>query len=189
MTQRTPNGWAVLEPGSPRLHTWVIPGANRRITLLHGAVGLILVHVLLWFNDVIERLDGPGSDPVDEGGYNHRLMTGRDDVWSEHAGGDAADANWNRHPYNTPASHSFTARQIRLIHRRLRWLNTIALGKVVEWGGDWPSHPGSTAKPDPMHWQVNRSKTVVHLARVLSRTPRGRKILAANPGQRAVIFS
>ncbi len=186
----TPNGYPVLDSGSPLLHTWVIPGADRRITVLAGPVGLILIHIALWFNDLIERLDGPGNDAVDEGGHNKRLMTGSRTLWSEHSGGDAEDLNWNRHPYNTPVLHTFTPGQVKAIRKRIRWLNWLAGAAIVEWGGNWPSHPGSSAKTDSMHWQIIRNlRAIKRLARILAKTPRGRKILAANPGQLALINS
>ena len=189
-THYTGNGWPVLEPGSPDLHTWVIPGTHRRITLRNGSVGFVLAYWALWWNDKVERLDIPGQDePVDEGGHNYRPLTGGGG-WSEHAAGAAEDLNWRRHPYNVPARRTFTKAQVALIRKRLRRLNALALGKCVEWGGDWPSWSGSTAKPDPMHTQVvGGMKRAERLARLLTLTPRGRRVLAANPGQRRVIFS
>lgn len=175
----------VLDPGSNLLFTWTIPGANRRITLRRDAFGFILMWLILRFNDLVERLDGPGNDAVDEGGHNKRYISGTN-IWSDHARAAAADLNWSKHPYNTKASATFTKRQIKVIRRTLRWVNTFAMGKLVEWGGDWPSHPGSTAKPDPMHFQVNRlsNKVVRRTARRFARTNRGKRIIKANPSNR-----
>jgi D-alanyl-D-alanine carboxypeptidase len=190
-TAHTGNGWPVLDPTSPQLHTWVIPGTNREITMRNGSIGFILAVWALWWNDIIERLDIPGvNDPVDEGGYNHRPLTGTTDSWSEHAAGAAEDLNWRKHPYNVAAVKTFTRKQIRLIHAKLRRYNTLALGKVIEWGGDWPSWSGSTAKTDGMHTQVvGGMKRAERLAKLLTLTRRGRRVLKANSGQRRIIFS
>jgi hypothetical protein len=186
----TVNGWPVLAPGSSYLHQWVLPGTRRRIVMRHGSCGLVLAHLALRFNDRIERLDNPGADPVDEGGHSYRPITGGSS-WSQHATGTAMDLNWRRHPYGVPTAHTFTVRQRREIRR---WLATFyAVGElaVVEWGGDWPSHPASSAKPDAMHFQLRRvsMSTVERLARRLMDTARGERILKANPGQRRVVLS
>jgi hypothetical protein len=147
------------------------------------AVGFILVHLILWFNDIIERLDIPGvNEPVDDGGYNHRYIAGTR-VWSKHARAAAADLNWQRHPSGVSTAHSFTKKQIRRIHRHYRRINLMAGGKLLEWGGDWPSHAGSTAPTDSMHHQVNRlSNRAIHrVALALANTKRGTKIIKANP--------
>jgi len=187
-TARTPNGWPVLEPTSRELYRWILPGTGRSFTLHQGSLGLILMHLALWFNDVIERLAPASREPVDEAGYAYRPQRGTEDKWSEHVG-YAVDLNWNQHPRGVPAVRTFTRKQINAIHARLRWFNRLAGTQVIIWGGDWPSHPGSTAMPDPMHFELHPpSKRCVRLAKILARTPRGRKILAANPSQRAVIF-
>jgi hypothetical protein len=187
----TVNGWPVLEPGSDRLHTWTIPGTQRRITMRDGSAGFLLAHVALRFNDRVERLALPGESNAgpDDGGYSHRPITGGSS-WSQHATGTAMDLNWRRHPYGVPTRHTFTADQINTIHRWLRESYVTRAGRVIEWGGDWPSHPGSTAKPDAMHFQLSAGLDAAeHLARRLMETARGRKILDANPGQKRVILS
>lgn len=190
MTAATVNGWPVLAPGSSYLHTWVLPGTGRRITMRHGSAGLVLAHLALRFNDLIERLDLPGTDPVDEGGHSYRQITGGTS-WSQHATGTAVDLNWTRHPYGVPAAHTFTARQCADLRRWLGSAYRIDKVRVLEWGGDWPSHPGSTAHPDAMHFQLRRvgMHTTEQLARRLMRTDRGERLLEANPGQRKVVMS
>lgn len=184
------SSYPALKPGSPLLFTWTIPGAGRRLTLRRGSVGFILIYIASWFNDMIERLDGPGNDPVDEGGHNYRLRTDSDTDLSEHAKGTAEDLNWNRHPYGVAIIRTFTARQIKLIRRRMGWINRIGFAKVLIWGGDWPSHPGSTAKTDGMHFEITGTiAQAERVAKILARTKRGKRILAANPGQRDVIYS
>jgi hypothetical protein len=54
----------------------------------------------------------------------------------------------------------------------------------IRWGGDYEG------RKDEMHFEINRSLSICEkLARQLTRTPRGKKILEANPGQREIIFS
>lgn len=185
------NGWPVLEPGSKLLHTWELPGTARRITMRHGSCGLVLAHLALRFNDLIERLDLPGKgDAVDEGGHSYRPITGGTSP-SQHATGTAVDLNWRRHPYGVPTAHTFTVKQRDLIHQWLAHTYVADHTRVVEWGGDWPSHPGSTASPDAMHFQLRAvgMTAVEQLARELMRTARGERILEANPGQRRVVLS
>lgn len=186
----TVNGWPVLQPGSSYLHTWELPDTGRRITMRHGSCGLVLAHLALRFNDLIERLDLPGPDAVDEGGHSYRPITGGTS-WSQHATGTAVDLNWQRHPYAVPTAHTFTKRQRDTIHQWLARTYTHNKVRVLEWGGDWPSHPGSTAKPDAMHFQLRAvgMAMVEALARELMRTGRGERILEANPGQRRVVMS
>ena len=181
MSAKTPNGYPVLDNGSHQLHPWAIPGTGLHITLLAGPVGFILAHIVLWYSEVIESLRGRH----DVGGHNKRLMTGSDVDWSEHSGGDAEDLRWNDHPYNTPVLHSFTPKEAKKIRARIKWLNRFAGAEVVIWGGNWPSHLGSTAKTDSMHWEIRRIVAAVQrLARFLATTPRGRRLLKANESQR-----
>jgi hypothetical protein len=178
--------WPVLNPTDPVLHTWTIPGANRRITLRGDAVGFILVWFITYFNDLVERLDPPGKETVDEAGYNHRYIANTR-VWSQHARAAAADLNWQRHPFNTSTRSTFTRKQIDLIHKRMKLINRLALGnKLVEWGGDWPSWSGSTAKTDSMHFEINRIRESIinGVVAVIVKTPRGRRIIKANPNHR-----
>lgn len=173
----------VIEPDSPLLFTWTLPGVNRRFTLRRDALGFILMWLILRFNDTVERLDPPGNEAVDEGGYNHRHIA-NSSSWSLHSYGQAADLNWNRHPSGVATQKTFTRKQIRAVHTNLRIVNTVAGAKVAEWGGDWPSNPESHALTDSMHEQVNpgfHPSVYRRVALVLARTPRGKKIIAANP--------
>lgn len=191
MTRSTVDGWAVLIPGSPALHTWTLPDTHRRITLRHGSAGFVLAHLALRFHDLIERLDPPGEHTPDDGGYNYRPMTGKSSP-SKHATGCAEDLNWRQHPYGQAPGLSFSQDQIRRIRRWLHNAYSLPSGPVLEWGGDWPSHPGSTAHPDGMHFQIHHAAGIEeceHLARRLMDTPRGQALLDANPGQPKVILS
>lgn len=179
----TVNGWPVLldnrtDGPLPRLRKWVVPGANRHFYLRDGAAGFVLVHLLLWFHERVERLDS--LDPTwDDWGWAVRPVRGMTTGYSNHAGGVAADANATRHPIGVPVERTFTKRQIVAIRRRLRLFR----GLVV-WGGDW-------RRPDGMHFEVSAAplSQVERLARRLMLTPRGRRILRANPGAKAVILS
>lgn len=191
----TVEGWPVLTPGHRLLHTWTIPGANRRITLRNGSAGLILAHVALSFHEQIERLDAPAERKAgaDDGGHAYRQITGGTS-WSKHATGAAVDLNWRQHPYGVAPGVTFSDAEIARIRRWLRRRYALAGGDVpvVEWGGDWPSHPGSTARPDGMHFQIHsavRMGACETLARRLMDTKRGRRILACNKGQRRVVLS
>lgn len=171
-----------VKPGDHLLYIWTIPGANRRFTARRDAFGFILMWMVLRFNDLVERLDAPGNDAVDEAAYNYRHIA-NSKSWSLHAFGRAADLNWNKHPSGTPTKNTFTKAQIKVIHATINWVNRLAGGKLAEWGGDWPSHKGSTAITDSMHHQVNEFKAaaVKRVAAVLALTKRGKAIIKANP--------
>lgn len=184
----TVNGWPVLAPDSSRLHRWVIPGTRRQLTMRHGSAGFVLAHLALRFNDRVERLALPGEATPDDGAYAYRRITGGTS-WSQHATGTAMDLNWRRHPYGVPAAETFTRAQRQLIRHWLRRVYVAGGDPVVEWGGDWPSHPASTARPDAMHFELAQPlEATERLARRLMDTERGRLVLAANPTQRKVIL-
>lgn len=174
------NGYTVLTRRTtgelPRLRLWQVPGTGRHFLLRDGAVGFILIHLILWFHERIERLD---LGPWDEWGWAARPIRGAT-VASNHASGTAADVNATRHPLGVPTGQTFTAAQQRKIRRRLR---VVFLG-LIRWGGDYQR------RPDAMHLEVvGQLAACERLARVLMRTGRGRRILAANPGARAVILT
>lgn len=178
----TVNGWPVLDGDTdgplPRLRKWIIPGTDRYFLLRDGSLGFVLAHVILWFHEKVERLD-LASDVWDEWGYALRPVRGQTTGYSNHAGGVAADVNATRHPMGVAIERTFTAEQIRRIRRRLR----LYAGLVI-WGGAW-------SRPDGMHFEIARTtlRRVEVLARVLMKTRRGRRILAANPGAKRAILS
>lgn len=178
MTEKTPLGWDVLDPGSDYLHTWVIPGANRRITLKRGRPGYLLVVLATWFDRNVERLDGPGKDPVDEGGHNKRENRNSPGQYSEHSSGAAEDLNWGKHPNGVPAHKTFTAAQIKKIRKKIAHWNRVALGPVVRWGGDYKR------TPDAMHFELYHNvKAIRRLTSLVKRTRIGKEVLKANPSQ------
>lgn len=183
----TVNGWTVLESnrttGSlPRLRKWNLPMAHfthvepRHFYLRDGSAGFLLMHVLLWFHEKVERLD---VGIWDDWGWAVRPVRGQTSGYSNHAGGVAADANATRHPIGVPVARTFTPAQIRAIKWRLR----LYRGLII-WGGIW-------SRPDGMHFELARAdmSRVERLAKVLAKTPRGKRILKANPGALAVINS
>lgn len=161
------NGWVVLEANQTR--KWVIPGTGRHLVLNPDHAGFILAHNALWYHERVERLD---LGVWDEWGWAVRPI--RDStVTSNHASGTAEDLNATRHPLGVPASRTFTPAQLARIRRRLRWL------RVLRWGGDYQG------RPDAMHWEIDATPDQVRRrAAVLRLTPRGRRILKANPGYR-----
>lgn len=170
------NGWPVLPDDSSYLHRWVIPARNGSvtITLRNGSAGFLLAHYLLWFSETIEPLKGKVAD---DWGHAVRPIRGQDTGYSNHASGCAADANATRHPLG--AVGTFSAKDVKKIRARLSWMRG-----VIRWGGDYEH------RKDPMHWEVVQGLSVCErLARRLTLTPRGLRILRANPGQRKVIFS
>lgn len=189
-------GLPVLDPSSRHLHGWALLDAPRTIILRDGSTGCVLAFLADWFDTQVERLDQPGEHPtgIDDGGYSHRLITGGSG-WSKHATGGAMDLNWRKHPYNVPVTATFTAAQIKDIRRKIDLDFQVDDKSLIEWGGNWPSHPGSRAKTDAMHFQISSAFSSAPIsacevmARKLMRRKRGKALLEANPGQRAVILS
>lgn len=169
------NGWSVLAEHSPMLHKWIIPGTNRHLVMRAGSAGFLLAHMALWFHEKVERLD---LGVWDDWGYAYRPIRG-DEEWSNHASGTACDLNATRHPLAVPTAQTFTEAQTKAIHRRLR----LYRGAIL-WGGDYVN------RPDAMHFEIVRTLafTEAQASRLLN-TPRGRRIIHANPVQRAVILS
>lgn len=172
------NGWQVLSGSfagaQPRLRDWAVPGADRKLPLRDGSAGFLLVHMAVWFDRNIEKID-PGFD---DWGWSPRRISGSE-FWSNHASGTAIDLNANRHPQGSKPSATFSTLEITNIHRRLELYKD-----CVRWGGDYRT------TSDSMHFEINKPlKEVNARARYLcGRGAIGRAILAANTGARAVIF-
>lgn len=169
------NGWPVLPAGSPKLHTWVIPARNGevRIRLRNGSAGFLLAHWLLWFAETVEPLHGGITD---DWGWALRPVRGMTTGYSNHAAGCAADMNATKHPLGVTGT--FKPWQVKRMRRRLRWL------RVLAWGGNYGG------RKDEMHVEIVQPLPVCERrARRLSKTPRGIRLLRANPGQRKVIYS
>ena len=169
------NHWPALDADSPRLHTWKIPGAGR-LRLRNGSAGFLLAHLALWFDQRIEDVDNPVL--LDDWGYAFRPVRGYTTTLSNHASGTAMDLNATAHPLGKVGTFSRADRA--LILRRIDRL----FERSIRWGGTY------TGRKDEMHFEINVDlPTAERVARRLMDTPRGRRILDANPGQRAVILS
>lgn len=161
------NGWGILKSeNSKYLHTWIIPAhtGEVRIPLRRGPCGLILAHHCLWFAERIEPVEGKGDD---FGWSPPRLIPGSN-VYSNHGSGTAEDLNSSIHPQNT---HTFSQSLIDEIH-----LHLAVYEGAIRWGGDYHT------STDEMHWEINQDEpTVRALAQRLILTPRGRRLMKANP--------
>lgn len=172
------NGWPALEQGSPLLYTWVVPAktGTTRLTLRNGSAGFVLAHFALWYAETIEPLVGK---VLDDWGWAYRPVRGQTVDLSNHSGGLAVDLDATEHPRGKDGT--FAPAQVAKIHRRMR----LVYRNVLRWGQDYQHSP-----KDGMHWEVVQPLAVVErLARLLMHTPRGRRILKANPSQKAVILS
>lgn len=175
------NGYPVIGPEArydgplPRLRQFVIPGANRILTLRDGAVGFLLAHFALWFHERVEKLDSKPA--IDDGGWSYRTARGSSS-WSNHASATAEDLNWNDHPFHKVG----TFPKILTLRIRLR----LALYRgCLQWGGNW--RPENV---DEMHVEVVKPLgPCERVARRLMKSPRGKRLLAANPGLEKVILS
>jgi hypothetical protein len=160
----------------PRLRKFVIPGTDRHFYLRDGSAGFLLAHAILFWHERVEPING---GVWDEWGWAVRPVRGQQSGYSNHASGTAADVNATKHGLGVAAAKSFTLKQIALLHARL-----IAYRGTLRWGGDYDS------RPDAMHIEINADLTTCEKrARALLNTKRGQRILAANPGLKAVILS
>lgn len=165
------NGW----PLAPKTRKWIIPDTGRHLVLRDGSAGFLLAHMALWWHEELERLD---LGQWDEWGYAPRPIRGSSTP-SNHASATAADLNATKHPLGVAVLDTFTAAQARRIRRRLR-----LYAGTLRWGGDY------SRRPDAMHVELDRPlRDAERVARRLMLTPRGRRILAANPGAKEVINS
>jgi hypothetical protein len=147
-----------------------------QVTLRNGSAGFLLVHFLLWWAEVIEPLAGK---VVDDWGWAIRAIRGQTTGYSNHASGTAADANATRHPLGT---HTLT-----VIEKAKIWIRLKIYAGVLRCGAFY------SGRVDEMHTELNvgpdQLALVEKVARRLMLSPRGRRVLEANPGQRAVILS
>jgi hypothetical protein len=162
----------------PRLRKWHIPGTKRNLLLRDGAMGFLLIHFALWFDESIERLDRLG-EVWDEWGWAVRPVRGQTSGYSQHAGGVAEDLNATKHPRGVSIRHTYTNAQIRKIRLRMKVYNNCLI-----WGGEF-------SIPDGMHAEIGQVSLAKceRMAKILMKTPRGQRILQANPGAKAVIMA
>lgn len=176
------NGLPVLEATSPLLYTWTVPinarhGGPIKLRLRNGSVGFILVWVILRIAETISLTKL--AKVKDDWGYAERNIRGSSTVISNHNSGSAADVNATQHPLGKIGTWS--AKAAKAIHLLL--LMPILSG-VVRWGGEYHG------RKDEMHLEIIGTLSQCEkVARRLMKTPRGKRILATNPTQEAVILS
>lgn len=175
----------MLAADSPLLHTWTIPARTgvAKIRLRNGSAGYVLAHFLLWLAETIEPLAGK---VLDDWGYAYRPIRGQSSGYSNHASGTAADANATRHVLGRTGTFAYKVKikgKSLTAAARIR-SRLVFYGGVIRWGGDYHG------RKDEMHFEIVKPLAVTEkLARRLMKTPRGKRLLAANPGQKAVILS
>jgi hypothetical protein len=170
------NGWPALDADSHLLRSWVIPGkgTSTQLRLRNGSAGFLLAHLALCFDSKVEVLHEP---VLDDWGYAYRPVRGYSSTLSNHSSGTAIDLNATDHPLGR--EDTFSDEEEWLIERFLR-----RYAGCIRWGGDY------RGRKDEMHFELDRDLAACEtVARQLVDSRRGELILAANPGQRAVIFS
>ena len=169
------NGWPALPSGSNKLHKWVVPGADRHFVLRSGSAGFILCHFILWYHEKIHKLNEDGS-VWDEWAWAFRPVRGDDTGLSNHASGTAVDLNATRYPLGRAVMLAWRKAKIRA---RLKMYKS-----CIRWGGDY------SGRKDEMHFEINRSLELCEIvAKRLMKTKRGKRILASNSSQKAVVLS
>lgn len=169
------NGWPALNSDSPYLYTWQIPDTARKLRLRNGSAGFLLIHLALWFDAKVEDIEG---GVLDDWGYAYRPVRGYESTLSNHSSGTAMDLNATQHVLGS--EDTFTDREERQIRTRV---NSFFDG-VIRWGGEYQG------RKDEMHFEIDAPLAECEkVAKRLMDSPRGKRILNANPGQRAVILS
>lgn len=182
------NGWPLLTSRTtgtlPRLRKWIIPGTDRHLLIRDGSVGFLLVHFALWWHERFNPLTGGVWD--EWGWAPPRPVRGQTTGFSNHCSGTAADLDATEYPRGIPVLSRISAVNVARIRARLLLYRTLTGHPVLRWGGDYRN------VPDGMHVEVNDATAMSQceeVARRLMRTPRGKRILAANPGAAEVILS
>ena len=174
------NGFPAIPAGKytgsfPRLRRWAIPGTSLKIPMRDGSTGFILACFLLWFNERVEKIDGP---VLDDWGHANRGVRGYSTTLSNHASGTAFDANALQHVLGKRGT--FSDKMEKRMRKRLKRV----FKNYVRWGGDYRN------RADEMHFEINCTiPQAERLAKKLLKTARGRRVLKANPGCKGVIYS
>lgn len=174
------NGWPALSPDSSRLRTMVIPARNghRKIRMRGGSAGFLLVYLALWFSEKLEDITNQGQ--LDDWGHAYRPVRNSTDL-SNHASGTAIDLNALWHPLGKVWTGIFNRRWARDV------LNAFLVNRLkgcIRWGGNY------SGRKDEMHFEIVQNIEVCErVARRLMKTPRGIRVLRANPGLRKEILS
>jgi hypothetical protein len=172
------NGYPVLFNNDttgplPRLRKTIIPDTGRHLYLRDGSVALVLADFTLWFHENVERID---NKIWDEWGWAVRAVRGQTSGYSNHASGTAIDINATMHPL--AKRWTFNAAQYAKIRAQIRTYDG-----CLRHGIDYRT------RPDEMHVEINKAlKDVEAVARRVAQTPRGQRILRANPGLFEVVM-
>lgn len=169
------NGWTGIRSASyPPLHRWNIPvkGGVRQVPLRQGSAGFLLCHFAMWWDDAISPVLG---GVYDEWGWNYRYI-GNSGTLSNHAPGTALDIDATQFPQGR---YNLTSEQRAKLKRRMTFFKgTLAHGAFYR------------TTVDEMHVEVAKPLAdAERMARSLVDSDRGKRLLKANPGQRAVILS
>lgn len=184
------NGYPALAADSDLLYTWTIPtnDGDVRIRIRHGSAGFLLALWLMWYANHIEPVAG---GVLDDWGYAYRPIRGSETGLSNHASGTAIDVNATRHPLGKVGTLGFkvtlrtkAGRRTFIAINRIRARLRFAFKGTIRAGADYHG------RKDEMHYElVVPLAAAEQRARALMNTTAGRRLLAANPGQRAVILS
>lgn len=172
------NGYPVLfdnrTTGSlPRLRKTVIPDTGRHFYVRDGSVALVLADFTLWFHENVERID---NKTWDDWGHAVRAIRGQTSGYSNHASGTAIDINATMHPLAK-----------RLTFNRAQYAKIRA--QIKTYDGCLRHGIDYRTRPDEMHVEINASLDKVEIvAQRLINTPRGQRILKANPGLLEVVM-
>lgn len=162
----------VLNANDSHIRRCVIPGVTSRVTVRDGSVAFLQLHYWTWFNESIEPLSGR---VLDDWGHNKRKIAGSNS-WSKHARAIAVDGNALQHGRGL---HTFTNWELRKITWHLRY----TYRGCLESGAFWRN-------PDDMHVEVSKGiADCERAAKRLVNTRIGRRVLDANSGLRAAIYS
>lgn len=120
---------------------YVVTKGGRTMNLRKGSPGLLIAHVVTWFDENIRDID-PGI--MDDWSYAERAIRGSRTT-SNHASGTAADVDATRWPLGRNPEVYLSAAEIAKLRAHLRTYEG-----CVRWGGDY------TGRKDPMHFEINK---------------------------------
>jgi len=151
------NGYTANDPS--RVSSRLVPGTSRRLTVVKGPPGDLLLHWAAWFDEHVEDID-EARGALDDWGYAERPIRGSATELSNHASGTAIDLNATRHPLDHRGT--FTTRQAATIRAELARYDG-----AIRWGGDYQR------RADEMHFEIvtTPQKCAAVLARLTKETP------------------
>jgi hypothetical protein len=184
------NGWPALEQDSRKLYTWAIPtkAGVVAIRMRNGSAGFLLALWVMWYANHIEPVVGK---VLDDWGWNWRPIRGEVTGLSNHASGTAVDVNATKHPLGRVGTLSFLI-VVHAAHgvRKMTALARIKTRLAVHFRGTIRAGACYHGRKDEMHYEINVPLAKAEkVARKLMKTPAGKRLLAANPTQHAVILS